>query len=183
MTGMGSHHSSRRGSNVWLTPQHVIEALGSFDLDPCAAEEPRPWPTASRHIAPPADGLTAEWSGRVFMNPPYQDVERWVCKLADHGCGTALVFARTDTGWFTRQVWERATAVLFLRGRLHFRLPDGSRAAGNAGAPSCLVAYGRLDADLMAVSELAGEFVRLSPLSVPSECGDQFVLDGVEVEA
>lgn len=180
MTGMGSHHSSRRGSNVWLTPQHIIETLGPFDLDPCAAESPRPWPTADRHIAPPDDGLTVEWSGRVWVNPPYRHVGRWLSKLADHGCGMALVFARTETAWFAEQVWPRASALLFLRGRLSFRLPDGSRASGNAGAPSCLVAYGVRDADRLAVSGLAGKFISLTPPVVPSECGPQYVL---EVEA
>ena len=32
---MGSHHSARAETTTWLTPPHVIEALGHFDLDPC----------------------------------------------------------------------------------------------------------------------------------------------------
>ncbi len=33
--------------------------------------------------------------------------------LADHGPGTALLHARTETEWF-RTRWQRATAILFM---------------------------------------------------------------------
>lgn len=159
---IGSHHSPRAQSTVWLTPPGVLAALGEFDLDPCAVSvEHRPWPTAAAHIAPPDDGLAAPWSGRVWCNPPYDAVDDWLARLADHGTGTALVFARTETAWFVDTVWARAAAVLFLHGRLHFYRPDGSRAPGNAGGPSCLVAYGAEDAGLLARSGLTGTFVRL----------------------
>jgi len=159
---IGGHHSARPGSNVWLTPPGIIQALDEFDLDPCAAPDPRPWDTARSHIAPPDDGLAAQWHGRVFLNPPYADLPVWLEKLADHNIGTALVFNRTDTRWFEHLVWPRATAVLFLHGRLHFHLPDGTRARGNAGAGSCLVAYGRHDAACLARSGLRGQLVQLN---------------------
>ncbi|WP_280471168.1 DNA N-6-adenine-methyltransferase [Nocardia cyriacigeorgica] len=158
MTGIGAHESARSGSNVWLTPPGIIHALGTFDLDPCAAVD-RPWDTAREHITPPDDGLAAPWRGRVWLNAPYTGLGRWLDKLADHGNGTALVFARTETRWFIDHVWARASAVLFLHGRLHFHLPDGSRARGNAGAPSCLVAYGHDAAQLLAASGLDGVLV------------------------
>lgn len=28
-------------SDIWLTPPHILDALGPFDLDPCAPD-PRP---------------------------------------------------------------------------------------------------------------------------------------------
>jgi len=157
---MGSHQSARMGSDIWLTPRHILDALGPFDLDPCSAPDPELWPTAERHITLPDDGLAAAWSGRVWCNPPYgQQVWNWLRRLADHGEGTALIFARTETQGFVDVVWRRATAVLFLHGRLHFHHSDGARAGANAGAPSCLVAYGRRDADLLAASGLEGTYV------------------------
>lgn len=159
---MGSHQSSSMISDVWLTPPEIIQALGPFDLDPCAAPDPRPWETASHHIALPEDGLAAEWSGRVWLNPPYSsEAVKWLRKMAGHDCGTALIFARTETSWFGETVWRAASAVLFLEGRLYFHRPDGTRAAANAGAPSCLVAYGHRDARILAMSGLKGAFVRL----------------------
>jgi len=50
-------------NETWLTPPAILHALGDFDLDPCAAPSPRPWPTAARHIELPEDGLTANWGG------------------------------------------------------------------------------------------------------------------------
>lgn len=156
---MGSHHSHAAGTTTWLTPPHVIHALGSFDLDPCAADG---WPTARRHIILPEDGLTAEWSGRVWLNPPYgNEAWAWLSKLAEHGQGTALIFARTETAGFVSEVWSKATAVLFLHGRLHFHYPDGTRARANSGAPSVLVAYGQDDANQLRDSALDGTFIQL----------------------
>lgn len=159
---MGSHQSAAMISDVWLTPREIIEALGTFDLDPCAAPEPRPWPTAQRHIALPEDGLAADWGGRVWLNPPYSSAAvKWLRRMAQHGEGTALVFARTETAWFVETIWREATAILFIDGRLHFHHPDGTRAAANAGAPSCLVAYGHRDARILATCGIRGSLVRL----------------------
>ena len=164
---MGSHQSARAESTTWLTPPELIEALGPFDLDPCAAPSPRPWPTAARHIELPEDGLAAEWAGHVWLNPPYSFAAwKWLDRLAAHGDGIALIFARTETAGFVEQVWRKATGVLFLHGRLHFHYPDGTRAAANSGAPSCLVAYGSRAAERLMTTELPGTYV---PLTHPEE--------------
>lgn len=162
--GMGGHHSPVSDSEVWLTPPHVLAALGQFDLDPCACMEPRPWPTAAQHYTRDDDGLKREWFGRVFCNPPYGGpsiIGPWVKRMADHNCGTLLIFARTETAMFHDLVWSRASAILFLRGRLFFCRPDGVPAAHNAGAPSCLVAYGDQDAAVLRACALPGKMVSL----------------------
>jgi hypothetical protein len=149
-------------SDIWLTPPHILEALGEFDLDPCGAPEDAFWRTAENVYTLPTDGLAEPWFGRVWLNPPYsREAVKWLRKLADHGAGTALVFARTETAWFVETVWKRASAVLFLHGRLHFHHPDGTRAKANAGAPSCLVAYGARDAEILSNTSLDGTFVPL----------------------
>lgn len=156
---MGSHQSHAADTVVWLTPPHIIEALGPFDLDPCGAPN---WTTAERHIRLPEDGLRAPWKGRVWLNPPYgSEAWRWLNRLADHGHGTALIFARTETEGFVRTVWDRATALRFLHGRLSFHHANGKRAAANSGAPSVLVAYGTRDAERLQSCELPGTFVAL----------------------
>lgn len=164
---MGSHQSANAKTVVWLTPPSIIEALGgwrSFDLDPCAAPEPRPWPTA-QHMNGQADanGLLIDWFGRVWLNPPYSSAEvgRWLRRLADHGRGTSLIFARTETETFRREVWGRAHGLLFLYGRINFHRPDGGRARMNAGAPSVLCAYGQDDLDRLAAANLDGALVPL----------------------
>lgn len=164
---MGSHQSAAAATTVWLTPPHIIEALGgweSFDLDPCAAPAPQPWRTAVQmNTEADAHGLAIDWDGRVWLNPPYStaEIQHWLRRLADHGLGTALIFARTETDSFRREIWERAHGLLFLHGRLHFHYPDGSRAKANGGAPSVLCAYGAEEMDRLAAARLQGAFVPL----------------------
>lgn len=164
---MSGHQSKAPLSTTWLTPPEIIAALGgwqSFDLDPCAAPEPRPWPTARRMNAEAdGDGLSIEWDGRVWCNPPYTSpgIEAWLERLARHGRGLTLIFARTETEAFQRHVWQRAHGLLFIAGRLNFYRPDGRRAIKNAGAPSVIAAYGADDMDRLAASEIGGSFVPL----------------------
>ncbi len=159
--GIGGHTKPNQGAtDTWLTPRHVIADLGPFDLDPCAAPDPKPWPTAARHITWPDDGLFAEWTGRVWLNPPYGlVVGDWLARLADHQFGIALIFARTETVAWHRQVWRRATAIRFVEGRFHFHYPDGRRAAFNSGGPSALIAYSEQDAARLAASTIAGHML------------------------
>lgn len=161
--GIGGHTSPNRGKDViWLTPPSILQPLGLFDLDPCAAPSPRPWPTAIRHIELPDDGLDGEWSGRVFLNPPYdEDLGLWMRKMAEHQSGIALVFARTEIEVWQRWIWPYADTVLFIAGRLHFYLPDGTRAKGNAGGPSTLIAYSASDSEVLRNSGIGGALVRV----------------------
>jgi hypothetical protein len=97
------------------------------------------------------------------MNPPYgAEMGRWLAKLADHGNGISLIFARTETAMFHESVWDKAHGLLFLRGRLAFCDRKG-KPVGSAGAPSVLVAYGKGNADVLASCELPGRFIRLEP--------------------
>ena len=167
--GIGSHTRPNRGEHViYLTPPEVLYSLGKFDLDPCAAPSPRPWPTASTHIELPDDGLLLPWHGRVWLNPPYDEsLGRWLERMAEHGCGIALIFARTETTEWQRLVWPAAKGVLFPSGRFYFRLPDGSQMPGNAGGPSALVAYSADDAHVLKHSSIAGAFVKVERCRVP----------------
>ena len=71
------------------------------------------------------------------------------------------MFARTETETFFAQVWEKAHSILFIRGRLYFHHADGSKADANAGAPSCLVAYGESDSLRLRMCPIKGQYVRL----------------------
>ncbi len=168
---MGGHHAAVGASDEWYTPPAVFDALGlSFDLDPCAP--PRPvaaWLPAARRYSLPDDGLVMAWDGRVWLNPPYGVATgAWLRRLAAHGNGVALVFARTDTAWF-HEVARSAHALCFVAGRLTFvpstveNVAEG-RTNGNAGAPSLLLAYGAECAEAVAASGLGMTFaVRSRP--------------------
>lgn len=141
---MKNFNSNTTNSEEWLTPPEILAALGSFDLDPCAPVL-RPWDMAKKHYTKLEDGLKQPWEGRVWLNPPYgKQAFVWMERLALHGRGIALIFARTETKGFQETVFQKATAILFIKGRLSFFRPDGSRGTC-ANAPSCLVAYGLRD--------------------------------------
>lgn len=161
--GMGGHESHRMLKDEWLTPPHIIESLGDFDLDPCSPGDRRPWDTAAQHYDIHDNGLAQPWVGRVWLNPPYgRETGRWLARLAEHGDGIALIFARTETAMFFSEVWEKADALLFLRGRLAFHHIDGTRAKTNSGAPSVLAAYGARNAEALRHSGLGGQLVGLN---------------------
>jgi len=140
-------------------PPHILEALGQFDLDPCASVD-RPWDTAKHHYTAEDDGLMQPWFGRVWCNPPYGPKMRsFLFKLAKHKeGGIALVFARTETKAFFDTVWDEADAILFLKGRLKFHKPDGS-VGGTAGSPSVLIAYGQREVKVLENCDLTGKLV------------------------
>lgn len=113
-------------SDCWATPPNMVRALeiefGAFDLDPCCQTDTA---KAPRFYTPEQDGLTQQWHGRVFMNPPYSDPSPWLMKaIQEVEAGraqlvVALLPACTDTGWFHELVQGRAE-VRFIRGRVRF---------------------------------------------------------------
>lgn len=158
----GLMHGGETGKDEWLTPPEIIRALGEFDLDPCAPVN-RKWEMARHHFTVEDDGLSKDWFGRVWMNPPYGNkTAAWMKHLAEHNNGIALVFARTETKAFFPHVWHRADAVFFFDKRINFYHVDGRQAETNAGAPSCLVAYGKQNVDAIEHSRLNGRLVTLN---------------------
>ncbi len=158
-SGIGSHTRTFQGAtDDWLTPPDILNALGEFDLDPCTVAS-RPWDTAKDHYSLPDDGLCLPWRGRIWLNPPYGPrTGKWLDKLSQHGNGIALVFARTETKMFFQSVWGKADGLLFLKNRLYFYHPDGTKAKGNSGGPSVLIAYGKHNASVLRWCKLAGAF-------------------------
>jgi hypothetical protein len=149
---LGSHQKTIGTSQVHITPRWIIDTLGPFDLDPCAAD-PRPWDCAEVNLCEADDGLRQPWAGRTWLNPPFDRyrVGKWIGRLAEHGRGTALLHARTETEWF-RTCWQNATAILFMAKRLIVVKSDGTPCTtrlgerANSGAPPVLIAFGDYDA-------------------------------------
>lgn len=139
----------------WYTPEliirRVVKALGGIDLDPCADPDRRI--PAVAHLTEADDGLSREWQGRVYMNPPYgRGIVPWIRKLReefDHGnviAAIALVPARTDTEWWRVLADFPYCAV---DGRLHF-----SGHANGATFPSAVIYLG---ADLDRFADAFGD--------------------------
>lgn len=179
--GIGGHQRAYEGKNdEWLTPPDILKPLGAFDLDPCCPIVP-PWSTATKQFNKNDDGLNKLFEGRVWLNPPYgPETGKWLKKLADHGNGIALIFARTETAMFFSHVWNSSHGILFIEGRLHFYDVHGNRAKHNSGGPSCLVAYGEENAKCLATCGIKGKYIPLTP-SVQridaDDCNHQSLLD------
>lgn len=149
----------------WITPPFIIEALTKdvhFNLDPCASlSQPHPYASQNRT----ADGLLLPWFGRVWCNPPYGNKTiKFIERLAQHNHGMALIFTRCDTQCWHKFIFPKATAILFLEGRLKF-LKNGVPAKEGAGCGSALIAYGEQDRIILerAVEDklLKGYFIKL----------------------
>lgn len=159
--GIGAHQSRKMLKDEWLTPPWIIRDLGPFDLDPCAPVI-RPWETAEKYYTIEDNGLLQQWDGYTWCNPPYGlEASRWLEMMSMHDNGIALIFARTDTNMFFKYAWETASAMLFIRGRLHFHHVSGERAEANSGAPSVLIAYGQYARMKLQASEIKGKFIQL----------------------
>jgi ParB family chromosome partitioning protein len=132
------------GENEWYTPVEWLDraraVLGGFDLDPASSAQAQRIVKAERYYTADDDGLQHEWTGRVWMNPPYAQpaIDQFAEKLAreiEAGrviAAIALTHNYTDTRWFHRLA-SVATAICFPEGRIRFVAPDGSLAAPTQG--------------------------------------------------
>lgn len=135
-----AHVSYNTGQSEWYTPREYIEAarqaLGNIDLDPASIEQANAVVQADRFYTITEDGLTQEWGGRVWMNPPYSKglIDGFMEKMArDYLAGDVkeaivLVNNATETNWF-QTVLRHVSAVCFPRGRVRFWGPEGETGA------------------------------------------------------
>ena len=111
-------------------------------LDPCASLT-QPWACAEASYTVLHNGLDMIWAGNVWCNPPYgPHAKKWISRLADHGDGIALIFARVETQLWQDIIFPTASGYLFPRRRIQFARPDGTIPNSSSGAPSAFVAWG-----------------------------------------
>jgi phage N-6-adenine-methyltransferase len=126
-------------TDQWATPYAFFAALDSefgFETDVCALPENAKCP---RYFTPEDDGLSREWSGVCWMNPPYgKAIGRWMRKAFEASrlgaTVVCLVPARTDAGWWHR--YAMRGEIRFVRGRLKFGGGENS-----APFPSAVVIF------------------------------------------
>ena len=121
-----------------------------FDIDVCAPKDGIPWIPAKKHFHKEMDGLSQQWKGTVWCNPPYgKETQIWLEKMSEHRNGVALVFSRTDCKWF-HDYAATADAIMFLKGRIRFVDGDCKTGGAGAGSGSILIAWGKKAVDAIA---------------------------------
>lgn len=124
----------------WETPIELFERLDvryHFSIDVCATSENA---KCERFFTREDDGLSQEWSGVCWMNPPYgRNIGQWVRKayetsLLGHTV-VCLLPARTDTAWWHDYCMKGE--ITFIRGRLRF-----GGCSNSAPFPSAIVVFG-----------------------------------------
>lgn len=160
-----SHWETPGASDEWYTPKYIFDALGCrFDLDVAPARHGRDHVPAQNRLS--GDGLTADWHGFVWMNPPFggrNSLEPWLDKFFAHGNGIALTPDRTSAPWF-RAAWELAGLVMFLP-KVRFLRPDGSEGKSPSNG-TALWAAGQLGA--LALRRAAAEDLGILAWPVPA---------------
>jgi phage N-6-adenine-methyltransferase len=137
MTG-ASH--SMRGQDEWGTPASLFKELDDrfhFTLDPCATPENA---KCAVYFTKEMDGLQEDWSGTVFMNPPFSRCQEWVAKAWHESLRgvtvVCLLPARVDTDWWHRYVVDGNAEIAWIRGRVKY---DGGK--HNAPFSSVIVIF------------------------------------------
>lgn len=130
------------GSDHWRTPPEVIELargiLGAIELDPAASRSERHWFAGENWRS---RGLTREWAGLVYLNPPYSQLSTWVPYASEQRLAVvlALIPPAVGTNYWHDHVWKPprpnghryAAAVAFPRGRFSFLDGRGRARNGN----------------------------------------------------
>ena len=138
------------GSAEWMTPGYVVtmarDVLGKIDLDPASSAFAQKVIRAERYYTKKDDGLLQEWSGRVWLNPPYSRglIDRFVTKILASPNVTAslvLVNSATETHW-AQELMCGATWVFFFNHRIHFMPPPGVERPDRPKYPQMLVYRG-----------------------------------------
>jgi len=145
----------------WQTPRLILDPVdayfeGKIGLDPCSCDGN---PTrARRFFTPSDDGLSRAWSRGgdrafrrelVFVNPPYNDLWRWVAKaLAEALLGHEVILLlsctarQSDPRWAAIRRCPSLETQLELEGRVAFINPATGEPVKGNNHPSALFFFG-----------------------------------------
>ncbi len=133
--GEGNHRTINTGENEWYTPPEFIDlarrVMGGIDLDPASSEEANETVGATRFFTQEDDGLAQEWTGRVWLNPPYSRdlmplfIDKLKQSYISGNVSEALLVSHnsTDTNWF-HSLSETLAAICFPARRIKFYRGD-----------------------------------------------------------
>jgi phage N-6-adenine-methyltransferase len=140
-----NHRAIGTGENEWYTPAEYADmarsVMGSIDLDPASCDEANEVIKAGAYYTKDDDGLSKDWHGNVWCNPPYSRdlMPAFVEKLKDSYASGQVQQAilvshnNTDTAWF-HSLASVASAICFPKKRIRFYRGDDIAAPTNGQA-------------------------------------------------
>lgn len=115
------------GEVDFRTPMTIFDSLaheyGPFDLDAAASEVNT---LCGEYYDIESDGLRSPWAGKVWCNPPYDNIESWIKKsvqeIKSGNCETVvlLIPAYTDVAYYHEWIFPLCSTLVFFRSRLRF---------------------------------------------------------------
>jgi phage N-6-adenine-methyltransferase len=146
--------ATKQETDEWSSPRELVEPLAEsvdeFDLDPCSGAETSPF--ASATYTEDDDGLSQEWHGKVWVNPPYSQMKQWTEKAIAEIENTETIFylckGDSSTTWWQDGA-DEAELICAIDHRLEFG--DGGSAAPFA---SHIMVFGEIDMEaILALQE------------------------------
>ncbi len=144
--GKNVHVSNNSGNNEWYTPKKYIDSarkvMGSIDLDPASSEIANKAVCAEKYFTESDNGLDHDWSGNIWLNPPYSqpEIKLFTNKLirSDYDNAICLTNNATETAYGQLLLFE-CQAVCFINGRIKYIDKNGE--ASRAPLQGQMVTY------------------------------------------
>lgn len=131
----GAHVSNNSGDNEWYTPKNFTDSarlvMESIDVDPASSQIANAVVKAGMYYTASDDGLSKEWTGNVFLNPPYAQPlidnfsKKLIQEIQSGNTKQAIVLVNnaTETKWF-QSMAQLAAAICFPKSRIKFWSPE-----------------------------------------------------------
>ncbi len=169
-----THLLYNSGNNEWYTPPEFIEAarevMGSIDTDPASSHRANETVKATQYFTAETNGLTKEWNGNVWMNPPYSQplisqfadavTEKYISGEIDQA--VILVNNATETKWFQKMLLVVSSAFCLVKKRIKF-LNINNEPVGAPLQRQCIIYFGNK------ISMFYKYFIQFGPIFVPYE--------------
>lgn len=170
------HVSHNSGENEWYTPKYIIEAarmaMGSIDTDPASCEIANSNVKAECYFDINDNGLSQEWTGNVWLNPPYAQplvyefTSMAVNKYLSGEINQAIILVTnaTETKHF-QYMLEHCSAVCFPVGRIRYISKYGDQLNQGLQGQAILYFGNRIVEFTMAFGEI-GKILYANPASL-----------------
>lgn len=130
----------------WQTPPDLfawVDDIIGFTVDAAASFQNA---LCQKFWTEKDSGLNQDWESEiVWCNPPYgRNQIAWVRKAHESKCPLAVLLlpARTDTLMWHTEIFPKAQAIIFLKGRLKFNRPGSKNTPSTF--PSALVVFANM---------------------------------------